>query len=157
MGKSHQSHHIHTTTRNRISIVSQYHSPDSFYKDAHTHTTSSETIIAPNRHNHCRHNRFYRVTSSHTLFTPNTIARLLSFFHALVTQSPSDSSNSIETNHSSIASLPSPLPTRLPRIPSPNNHIVLPTPSAQSSAQAPSLSSYCSKTTKTRKSLPAAA
>merc|ERR1711991_636829 len=99
MGKSHQSHHIHTTTRNRISIVSQYHSPDSFYKDAHTHTTSSETIITPNRHNHCRHNRFYRVTSSHTLFTPITTARLLSCFHALVTQLPSDSSNPIETNH----------------------------------------------------------
>merc|ERR1711991_543144 len=52
MGKSHQSHHIHTTTKNRIPIVSQYHSPDSFYKDAHTHITSSETTIAQNRHNH---------------------------------------------------------------------------------------------------------
>merc|ERR1711991_407436 len=36
--------------------------------------------------------------STHS-FTPNTTAPLLSFFHALATQSPSDSSNSIEPNH----------------------------------------------------------
>merc|ERR1711991_1110932 len=46
------SHHIRTITRNSIPTVPQYHSSDSFYENANPHITSSETIIAHNRHNH---------------------------------------------------------------------------------------------------------
>merc|ERR1711991_1085061 len=62
-------------------------------------------------------------------------------------------------NQSFLQSLHSPLLFRLtlPQILSPNNRIALPTPSDQSLAQVPSLPSSYSKTTKTRKSLLAAA